>query len=58
MLNAEEAKAVLVTLWNRVNANPELRYGRKAFLKLAEAEFNKSAVAKLAKFDEPLALTD
>lgn len=56
MLNAEESKAVLINLWNQVNANPDLAYGRKAFLKLVETEFNKSAVAKIAKFDKPVAV--
>ncbi len=56
MLNSEEQKAIYVKLWNQAEANPHLAYGRKAFLKMVETEFNKAAVAKIAKFDEPVSL--
>ena len=54
MLNAEELKAIYINLWNQAEANPHLAYGRKAFIKMVEAEFNKVAVAKIATFDEPV----
>ena len=54
MLNAEEQKAIYINLWNQAEANPHLAYGRKAFIKMVEAEFNKVAVAKIAKFDNAI----
>ena len=49
MLNVEETKAVLVSIWHLVNATPNVSYPRRAFERLVLSEFNKAAVQKNMK---------
>ncbi|KGB82500.1 hypothetical protein JT55_07520 [Rhodovulum sp. NI22] len=54
MLNTDEAKAVAIQVWERLNANPGYSYGRAAFMKMVEQEFNKAAVARMERVSQPV----